>query len=218
MSSQSSLADYYPVTATDLWPWTKGFFDKTADEITERNQKQSPLLRIPLDVRLIIYEYAMASDERIEMKDVSTDNHEAGDDDDTEATTNGFLNINLQAGHGPSGILRDGHGPKDMHIVMPRHYVSTNTLLGLCYACRQTRAETGPIMFAKLNSFGGKFANAHDLILRVVPNVLTVEQRSVVKSIWIETCDFRYFNAVAVNTLAEKFPNVQEVLVLESGW
>jgi hypothetical protein len=65
-----SQAGYYTVGATDLWPWPKRFFDKIADELTERSQKLSPLLCLPIDIRLIVYEYAMASGPRIEMNSV----------------------------------------------------------------------------------------------------------------------------------------------------
>jgi hypothetical protein len=72
MTTMSSQANYYPVGATDLWPWPKGFFDNTADELTERNYKQSLLLRLPIDIRLIIYEYVLASGSRISMNGAVT--------------------------------------------------------------------------------------------------------------------------------------------------
>jgi hypothetical protein len=166
-----SQAGYYTVGATDLWPWPKRFFDKIADELTERNQKLSPLLCLPIDIRLIVYEYAMASGSRIEMNSV--------------IITQAVSEMNFLAQHGPKDILRVGHGPKSMHIVTPNNRISANTLLGLRYTCRQTRAETGPLMFAKLNSFGGRFGFAHYLGPNfgvVVLDVLTTEQCNVVKA------------------------------------
>ena len=83
----------------------------------------------------------MASDERIEMLGVPIEGPAAEDGDGTEATTNEFQDINLQAGDGPANILRDGHDPKSMWIGTYNHQTSANTLLGLRYACRQTRVE-----------------------------------------------------------------------------
>jgi hypothetical protein len=207
VTATPSQADYYPVGATDLWPWPKHFFDKTADELTERNQKQSPLLLLPIDIRLIIYEYAIASGERIDMNGV-------------KVITKPVSDIGPQARHGPKDILQVGYGPKSMHIVTPNNHIATDTLLGLRYACRQTRAETGPLMFAKLNSFGGRFNFTHYLGPSsgvAIPDALTAEQCNVVEVTWIETCHFGCLQERVVKALADKFPNVRRVSVLENG-
>jgi hypothetical protein len=94
-------ADYYQIAATGMWPWPKGFFDKTADELTERNQKQPPLLRIPVDVHLIIYEYAMGG-ERIQINGINVTTPDA--DESQNAMARAANNFAVAVGHGPKDM------------------------------------------------------------------------------------------------------------------
>ena len=88
--------------------------------------------------------------ERIQMNGVVTTDPDTEDGDVFEAITNAVQNIDQQAEHaGSTTVLRVGYGPKSMQIVTADHHTATDTLLGLRYTCRQTRAETGPLIFAK---------------------------------------------------------------------
>jgi hypothetical protein len=75
-------------------------------------------------------------------------------------------------------------------------------------------------MFAKLNSFGGRFGVAHypDPEFGDVPDVLRTEQCNVVEATWIEICHFGCLQERVVKALVDKFPNVRRVVVLEKGW
>lgn len=42
------------------WPWPAKFFDETANQITERNAKESAFLRLPRELRWVIYQYVIA--------------------------------------------------------------------------------------------------------------------------------------------------------------
>ncbi|KAI4648885.1 uncharacterized protein J4E79_009957 [Alternaria viburni] len=42
------------------WPWPAKFFDETANQITERNAKESAFLRLPKELRWTIYQYVIA--------------------------------------------------------------------------------------------------------------------------------------------------------------
>ncbi|KNG46544.1 acid phosphatase protein [Stemphylium lycopersici] len=172
------------------WLWPKGCFDNTLDELTERNQKELPLLRFPAGLRLAIYEFSTGGG-LIQIQDVTR-----------AETPKQTANLDSSAAYGP-----------DMGIFDPKSKPlrPASGLLGLRYACRQTRAKTR-LQFFNENSFGGGF-EMHGQDAKEVPQAFTMEQSACVKEVF-----FRIYNLTClsdVEPVTDGFPNVNRFIILE---
>ena len=172
------------------WPWPKGYYEDTADGLTERNRKQSPLLRLPAELRLAIYDLAMGG-ELIQIQDIAM-----------AERPKQTANLDFSAAYGP-----------DMEIFDPKSKTlrPANELLGLRYVCRQTRAETR-LQFFKENSFGGRF-EMHFQDLKEVPQAFTVEQRACAKEVFFRICSLACLSNI--KPVTNRFPNFERVVILQ---